>query len=59
MTPLASAERAGPGPTLAARLGAGLALAAMVLVWLVGLIPAALYVAGAAAAGRLARRPRR
>ena len=58
MTPLANAERAAPAPALASRVGAGLGLAAMILVWLVGLIPAALYVAVAAAIRALApRRP--
>lgn len=43
-------------PTAASRITAGLALTGMVLVWLVGLVPAALYVVGAAAFGRLAPR---
>ena len=59
MTLSANAERAGPAPALASRIGAGLALAGMILVWLVGLIPAALHVAGAAAFDGLARRWRR
>jgi hypothetical protein len=45
-------------PTAASRLGAGLALSGMVVVWVVGLIPAAIYCGVALAVGRLTpRRP--
>lgn len=49
-----------PGPDLAApgpgeRIAAGLALAAMLLVWAASLVPAALYSAGAAAGHALRR----